>query len=246
MVLSKPHSIFACPTAVSQTWIPNRKWKLTVFDPQWNWIHRCEGLTVESQVIHRISTVFKGHCTLKHDIRDWFSVGWLWSDGTMIRHFPESPFYKTEQSGAVLGKWGWGGLELHPLLPWPSVVSPLRTILRGVKGSTSWGSSEAWLCLQLALGSRQLTEAFWTSLSIKWTDQTRSKRSSPVSVDSFRDLWRLWDMEYFVGFCFFSGETWYSFISFLEGSCSPKHEGALYWFLRSLPVQSISYFCCIW
>lgn len=24
----------------------------------------------------------------------------------MIRHFPESPFYKTEQSGAVLGKWG--------------------------------------------------------------------------------------------------------------------------------------------
>lgn len=35
----------------------------------------------------------------------------------MVRHFPEGPFYKTEQSGAVVGKWGWAGLELHPLLP---------------------------------------------------------------------------------------------------------------------------------
>lgn len=42
----------------------------------------------------------------------------------MVRYFPESPFYKTEQSEAVVGKQGCGGLELHPLLPLPSAVSP--------------------------------------------------------------------------------------------------------------------------
>lgn len=145
MALSKPHSIFACPTSVPQTWIPNWKWKLTVFDPQWSWIHRCEGLTVESQVIHRISTVFKGQLYFETWYKRLVLVCWLWSDGTMVRHFPESPFYKTEQSGAVVGKWGWGGLELHLLLPWPSVVSPedLRVAPPGALERP--GSAFSWL-----------------------------------------------------------------------------------------------------
>lgn len=38
----------------------------------------------------------------------------------------------------------------------PLPLTLLGTVLRGVQQGTSWGSREAWLCLQLAVGPKQL------------------------------------------------------------------------------------------
>lgn len=141
----------------------------------------------------------------------------------VVRHFSESPFYKTEQSGVVVGKWGWAVLELHSLTPPLTLCSLLwGPYSAEVRIASEACSSEAWLCLQLALGSRQLTEAFWTSLSIKWTDLTRSKDSSPSFCGQLQRSSASLRHAIFCGFLFFSGETWYSFVSFLKGSCSPN------------------------
>lgn len=79
-----------------------------------------------------------------------------------------------------MGKWGCGGLEPHPLPPFTLCSLP-KDHIQGYSPETSWGSREAWLCLQLALGPEQVISVFWTSLflSIKWADQTKLRSSSP-------------------------------------------------------------------